>query len=202
MSDRLRDAATALHQQVGAILAAPVLASDNDVLLLLRSATIAQTQAATLVAAVVESARAEGRTWQEIGEVLGVSRQAAFQRFGRPIDPRTGEAMLMEPFAEAGKLARTVIDELVRADWDDVVARFDPSVRARLGADGLAAAWAQVIATVGAFESCGEPEVTRAADLTVTNTALAFEAGEFVARISFRDDGLIGGLFILPPGTD
>ncbi|QZQ53602.1 DUF3887 domain-containing protein (plasmid) [Curtobacterium sp. TC1] len=201
MSDRLRDAAAALHQQVGAILAAPVLASDNDVLLLLRSATIAQTQATTLVAAVVESARAEGRTWQEIGEVLGVSRQAAFQRFGRPIDPRTGEAMLMEPFAEAGELARTVIDELVRADWDDVVARFDPSVRARLGPDGLAAAWAQVIATVGAFESRGEPEVTRAADLTVTNTTLAFEAGEFVARISFRDDGMIGGLFILPPGT-
>lgn len=201
MSDRLLDAAAALHRQVAAILAAPVLASDNDVLLLLRSATIAQTQATTLVAAAVESARAEGRTWQEIGEVLGVSRQAAFQRFGRPIDPRTGEAMLMEPFVEAGELARTVIDELVRADWDDVVARFDPSVRARLGADGLAAAWAQVIATVGAFESRGEPEVTRAADLTVTNTTLAFEAGEFVARISFRDDGLIGGLFILPPGA-
>jgi hypothetical protein len=38
----------------------------------------------------VQQARAAGRTWQEIGELLGVSRQAAFQRFGRPADPRTG----------------------------------------------------------------------------------------------------------------
>ncbi|MFC5179987.1 hypothetical protein [Actinomadura harenae] len=31
----------------------------------------------------VEAARASGRTWQEIGDVLGITRQAAFQRFGR-----------------------------------------------------------------------------------------------------------------------
>jgi hypothetical protein len=30
----------------------------------------------------VQEARAAGRTWQEIGDVLGVSRQAAQQRFG------------------------------------------------------------------------------------------------------------------------
>jgi hypothetical protein len=39
----------------------------------------------------VERARAAGNTWQEIGDALGTTRQAAFQRFGRPIDPRTGE---------------------------------------------------------------------------------------------------------------
>ncbi|MEV4252815.1 hypothetical protein AB0J52_06555 [Spirillospora sp. NPDC049652] len=32
----------------------------------------------------VETARSSGRTWQEIGDVLGITRQAAFQRFGRP----------------------------------------------------------------------------------------------------------------------
>ncbi|MEV5574955.1 hypothetical protein AB0L06_33375 [Spirillospora sp. NPDC052269] len=34
----------------------------------------------------VGTARSSGRTWQEIGDVLGITRQAAFQRFGRPID--------------------------------------------------------------------------------------------------------------------
>lgn len=32
--------------------------------------------------ATVQRARAAGRTWQEIGDLLGTSRQAAFQRFG------------------------------------------------------------------------------------------------------------------------
>ncbi len=32
--------------------------------------------------ALVEQARAAGHTWAEIGELLHVSRQAAFQRFG------------------------------------------------------------------------------------------------------------------------
>ena len=41
----------------------------------------------------VEAARRTGHTWQEIGDLLGTSRQAAFQRFGRPIDPRTGTPM-------------------------------------------------------------------------------------------------------------
>jgi hypothetical protein len=36
--------------------------------------------------ATVQRARAAGRTWQEIGDLLGTSRQAAFQRFGRPSD--------------------------------------------------------------------------------------------------------------------
>jgi hypothetical protein len=45
----------------------------------------------------VDLARAGGRTWQELGDVLGVTRQAAFQRFGHPVDPRTGK-----PMSEAG----------------------------------------------------------------------------------------------------
>ena len=34
--------------------------------------------------AAVERARTAGHTWAEVGQVLGISRQAAFQRFGRP----------------------------------------------------------------------------------------------------------------------
>lgn len=32
--------------------------------------------------ALVTDARDQGHTWQEIGDLLGTSRQAAFQRFG------------------------------------------------------------------------------------------------------------------------
>lgn len=34
--------------------------------------------------ALVSDARAAGHTWQEIGDALGTSRQAAFQRFTGP----------------------------------------------------------------------------------------------------------------------
>ena len=37
--------------------------------------------------AAVDQARGRDHTWQEIGDVLDTTRQAAFQRFGRPIDP-------------------------------------------------------------------------------------------------------------------
>jgi hypothetical protein len=34
----------------------------------------------------VQQSRDAGHTWPEIGDLLGVTRQAAFQRFGKPID--------------------------------------------------------------------------------------------------------------------
>ncbi|CAN3131976.1 hypothetical protein ACNUDN_28935 [Mycobacterium sp. smrl_JER01] len=51
----------------------------------------------------------------------------------------------------------------------------------------------------GAYEKYGDTEAVRAGDFTVTNTPLAFEAGDFVARITFRDDRTIAGLYILNP---
>jgi hypothetical protein len=39
--------------------------------------------------AAVDRARVAGQSWREIGDVLGTSRQAAFQRFGHPVDPCT-----------------------------------------------------------------------------------------------------------------
>ncbi len=48
---------------------------------------------------------------------------------------------------------------------------------------------------------CGEPEVTRAGDMTITNTPLALEAGDYTARIAFRDDRTIAGLHILERQT-
>jgi hypothetical protein len=41
----------------------------------------------------VDRARDAGHSWREIGAALGTTRQAAFQRFGHPVDPRTGTPM-------------------------------------------------------------------------------------------------------------
>ena len=103
------------------------------------------------------------------------------------------------PLADADKLAHEVIDDLDAARWSQIVARFDDAMTEGLSEEALAAAWAQVVGQVGTFEGRDDSEVSRAADVTVTNTLLKFEAGEFIARIAFRDDKRIAGLFILKP---
>jgi hypothetical protein len=188
-----------LHRQLGQILAAPVLRGENDPLELVREAHDVQDRAEELMAAAVRRAREAGRTWQQIGDVLGVSRQAAFQRFGKPIDPRNGEVMNTSPLPDAVELARAVIDDHAHGRWADVTARFDDTMRAGLTEEGLAEAWAYLSGLAGAYESHGDTDAVRAGDFTITNTPLAFEAGDFVARITFRDDKTIAGLFILNP---
>lgn len=198
MPDGLTVVATRVLRDVEAILATPVLAPD-DPLSAVRHSVDVQDHVSELLAAAVECAREAGCTWQQIGDVLGVSRQAAFQRFGKPIDPRTGEIMSTTPLPEATELVEAVIDELANGRWADVRARFDAKVAELLSAEGLASAWAHVIGVAGAYESHGPVRATRAADFTITNTRLAFEAGEFVGRITFRDDQTIAGLYLLPP---
>lgn len=98
---------------------------------------------------------------------------------------------------EADELARTVIDDLAHARWADVSARFDATMRDRLTEEGLAEAWAHIVGLAGAYESRGETEAVRAGDFTTTDTPLTFEAADFVARITFRDDRTVAGLYIL-----
>jgi hypothetical protein len=155
--------------------------------------------AEALLATGVQQAREAGRTWQEIGDVLGVSRQAAFQRYGKPIDPRNGEVMNTSPLPGAAELARAIIDDHAHGRWAAVSARFDDTMRAGLAEDGIAEAWAYIVGLAGVYEDRGDTDVVRAGDFTITNTPLAFEAGDFVARITFRDDQTIAGLYILNP---
>src|SRR5690242_13478099 len=133
-----------LHRQLGQILAAPVLRGEDDPLELVRAAHKVQERAEVLMAAAVEDAREAGRTWQEIGEVLGVSRQAVFQRYGKPIDPRTGGLMNTSALPGADQLATSVIDDLAAGRWPAVSARFDATMRERLTDEGLAEAWAHI----------------------------------------------------------
>jgi hypothetical protein len=188
-----------LHRQLGHILAAPVMNSESDPLELVRAAHEIRDGAEALMAAAVQQARGAGRTWQEIGEVLGVSRQGAFQRYGKPIDPRNGEVMNTSPLPGAAELARAVIDDHAHGRWADVSARFDDTMRAGLTEEGLAEAWAYFVGLAGVYEGHGDTDVVRAGDFTITNTPLAFDAGDFVARITFRDDQTIAGLYILNP---
>ncbi|MGQ4272112.1 DUF3887 domain-containing protein [Nocardiopsis changdeensis] len=197
MQEDLTNALRSLKTHTEEFLASRFRTADEDWAGSIALALRMQADADGVVRAVVQQARRSGVTWQVIGDALGVSRQAAFQRYGRPVDPRTGEPMDTTPLPGAAELAASVIEDLAAGRWSRITDRFDPAMRDGLSEDALAAAWAQIVGMSGAFEGHGEPEVARAADVTVTNTPLSLEAGDYTARIAFRDDRTIAGLHIL-----
>ncbi|QYF74410.1 DUF3887 domain-containing protein [Cryobacterium sp. PAMC25264] len=201
MQNNLTHAMQELKRHTDAFLAARVLTDSDDFAGAIGYSLRIQVAAEDIVRAVVQQSRERGATWQAIGDALGVSRQAAFQRYGKPIDPRTGELMNTTPLNDAAELARSVVQDLAAGRWKLVTERFDPAMRDGLSEDALAAAWSQIVGLSGGFEGQGEPVVSRASDVTVTNTPLSMEAGDYTARIAFRDDRTIAGLHILPEQT-
>jgi len=145
----------------------------------------------------VQLARRSGHTWAEIGDLLGTTRQAAFQRFGRPLDPRTGVPMNASILPGAAGLAAALFADLAEQRWDQVYGTFAPIVAERLDAAGLAAAWAQVIGLAGAYQGMGEPVVHQAGDYTVVDVPLYFEAAAQTGRVSYDRAGQVAGLFFL-----
>lgn len=150
----------------------------------------------------VEAARSSGHTWAELGEVLGTSRQAAFQRFGNPVDPRTGVPMKDAMLPNAAESAVALLVDLVEGRWDEVRRDFDDAVAAGLpDAAAVAEVWARVAGLVGTYERMGEPTSRQIGDYTVVDVPLSFEAGELSGRVSYSADGKVAGLYFRPPGT-
>jgi hypothetical protein len=157
-----------------------------------------------VLAKTVDQSRDAGHTWQEIGDLLGVTRQAAFQRFGKPIDPRTGAPMdktihMTDPADRAIEIVEQVLDgrmDLARQVFNDQVRdAFTDEVRA----SGLAS----IAGMVGSFEGLGtgEPFVRRIGDHTVVDVPLRYEAGDMKARVAFDTDEKVAGLVIIPAET-
>jgi Protein of unknown function (DUF3887) len=146
----------------------------------------------------VQLARQAGHTWAEIGELLGTTRQAAFQRFGRPLDPRTGAPMNTSILPDATGRAAGLFADLAERRWHQARADFSPAVAERLDADALAAVWAQVIGQAGAYQGMGEPVAHQAGDYTMVNVPLYFEAAVLTGRVSYDADGKVAGLHVLP----
>ena len=145
----------------------------------------------------VQAARRAGHTWAELGDLLGTTRQAAFQRFGRPLDPRTGAPMADAIVPGAAERAASLLADVAGQRWEQARAGFDQRMSEALDARGLAAAWAQVIGTVGDYQGMGEPVAHQAGDSTVVDVPLRFEAGELTGRVSFSRTGQVTGLFLL-----
>jgi len=152
----------------------------------------------------VQQCRDAGHTWQEIGDLLGVTRQAAFQRFGKPIDPRTGQPMdKTVHMTDAAERAVTITTDILEGHMDQVRPSFNAEVLAAFTDEVRGSAMATVAGLVGAFEGFGqaEPFVRRIGDHTVVDIPLRYEAGDMKARVAFDAEEKVAGFFILPPET-
>lgn len=148
----------------------------------------------------VDAARTAGHTWQEIGDVLGTTRQAAFQRFGRPVDPRTGVPMAAAIRSDATERGVELLVNLVQGDYATIRDDFDDTMSTAVPDDsGLAAIWAQLAGLVGTYQRMGEPLTHQLGDYTAVDVPMEFEAGALTARVSYDAEGKVAGLRFLPP---
>ena len=146
----------------------------------------------------VDRARAAGHSWREIGDVLGTTRQAAFQRFGHPVDPRTGVPMSTQLAPGTADRAGTIVGCLAEGRWEEARRDFNAKMSQALDGKRLAAAWARMASLVGGYEGMGEPFAHRVADHAVVEVPLRFEAGEATGRVVFDEDGKVAGLWLRP----
>ncbi len=152
----------------------------------------------------VQQSRDAGHTWQELGGLLGVTRQAAFQRFGRPLDPRTGEPMdKTVRMADAAQRATAIAAAVLDGRMDEARQSFNAQVLQAFTDQARADGLATVAGLVGSFEGFGEgePFVRRIGDHTVVDIPLRYEAGDMKARVAFDAGEQVAGLFILAPET-
>ena len=148
--------------------------------------------------AAVDRARAAGQSWREIGDVLGTSRQAAFQRFGHPVDPRTGEPMTRAVPPAALQRATEFVTRFTACQWEEVLGDFDEYMRDHHDVDRLASGWAHMIGRFGSYQGCGEISPVPAGDGTVVDVLLRFEAGELMLWARFDGAAKVSGLRLHP----
>jgi hypothetical protein len=198
LSTLLAEQASLLAEAVSSPLAPPSYLDQ------IRNALRAGQLAEQVLKLCVQQSRDAGHSWQEIGDLLGVTRQAAFQRFGKPIDPRTGEPMdKTVRMADAAERAVEIVTAVLDGRMDEARQSFNAEVLAAFTDEVRANGLATVTGLVGAFEGFGEGElfVRRIGDHTVVDIPLCYEAGDMKARVAFAADEQVAGLFILAPET-
>lgn len=146
---------------------------------------------------LVQEARRAGHTWQEIGQVLRITRQAAQQRFGgTSMDDASTE---LAPLAQR---SIEIIEQIRDRDWDRVAADWDQTMRTKLPIEQLAEVWQQLSRNAGALQAIGRPSIVRKGPYRIADVPLVFEHGPMKARVTFNHDNSVAGLFILLPDAE
>lgn len=141
-----------------------------------------------------------GYSWQEIGNALGISRQAAYQRFGGPrptSTPRPNQAL---PQLEAAM--RGIFALLGAGRFETACADFTPRMLEHVPVAAVEKLWLECIDSLGAFVSLGPVTVRANGSMRVATATAIFADGELSAKVAFDKSRKITGMILAQPGFD
>jgi hypothetical protein len=148
--------------------------------------------------ALVDQARDAGHTWAEIGEVLHVSRQAAFQRFGGGRRQTVDEDAVDVPIDGAVEDAVPVLEAFLDGRWDDTRATFDKRMLQACSVELLADVREKVRREAGEVQALGTPTLSVRDGYTIVDIPVALERADGVGRVVLNADRQVAGFFIRP----
>ena len=147
--------------------------------------------------ALVEQARAAGHTWAEIGELLHVSRQAAFQRFGGGRRP-TAENGVAVPVDGAVDAAVPVLQAFLDGRFDDARATFGERMLDACSVELLADVREKVRQYGGEVQAFGVPVILVRDGYTGVDIPVALERADGIGRVVLDADRQVVGFFVRP----
>jgi Protein of unknown function (DUF3887) len=152
--------------------------------------------------ALVEQARAAGHTWAEIGEVLHVSRQAAFQRFGSArTEPPGQDEAVTAPLEGAVERALPVLEAFLDGRFDEARSTFGERMLKAVSAELMADVREKVRLEAGEVQAIGTPVVSVRDGYTVVDIPVSLERGDGTARVALDADRQVAGFFVRPAET-
>lgn len=149
---------------------------------------------------LVQQARALGHTWAEIGELLHVSRQAAFQRFGGGHRPIAEEGVAV-PVEGAVDAAAPVLQAFLDGRHDDARATFGPRMLEACSVELLADVRERVRQYGGEVQALGTPIVSVRDGYTGVDIPVALERADGIGRVVLDGDRRVVGFFVRPAET-
>ena len=147
--------------------------------------------------ALVEQARAAGHTWAEIGELLHVSRQAAFQRFGGGRTP-TSEDGVAVPVDGAVEVAVPVLQAFLDRRFDDARATFGARMLDACSVELMVDVREKVRQYGGEVQALGTPSVSVRDGYTGVDIPVALERADGIGRVVLDADRQVVGFFVRP----
>ena len=147
--------------------------------------------------ALVDQARSTGHTWAEIGDVLHVTRQAAFQRFGsaRTAADDTRDA---QPIAGAIDQALPILQMFLDERFAEMRETFDQRMLDACPVELLQQVRDKVSNEAGPVQELGTPILSVQEGYTVVDIPVACERQDAVGRVVLNADGQVSGFFIRP----
>ncbi len=148
--------------------------------------------------ALVEQARAAGHTWAEIGDVLHVSRQAAFQRFGGGRRPSAEDGAIAAPVEGAVEHAVPVLQAFLDGRFDEARSSFAERMLKACSVELLADVREKVRREAGEVQALGTPAVSVRDGYTVIDIPVALEHADGIGRVVLDADRQVAGFLVRP----